>query len=769
MELTKNNFLEAKFNTRALKFLILTMLLVLLIGINNTHIYYASLNPFGVGIVFALMYIGFNGYILSSLFSISMLFNIGVHNCIHCVNVVLVLALMQLIIDKKKLKLKKLYLFFSSMVALVGFTITNVGGAKENLAVVVAIVLALLFLYSSLIFLDATIGKGMLGHINLDEKICGCVILILFCIGISDSYIHTINLGLVFSCIVIQSVCRLSSGGTTLIAGVLVGIGFSVHFLNPVYVSMFVVITLATIAFKCNCKYLSVIAYLMAYIIFCLLFNIGMSGGEIVSVVIGAIISCFIPSKLLTAFSEIFAKSRPVAMQNIFNSAKSELVRRVKDLSLVFAEMDKVYRGMVKGNMSDEHAKEILREETISGVCDSCQNKDNCFRNVNSFMDNCFDTFVSVGYDKGRLLLVDLPEYLTTNCIKTSYLVSYFNNLLSAYLDYEGAVTNIDTSRILIAEQLGGVSKLLESLSKEVDINVSIGNKFEGIIKERLGYSGIVCIECVVYEKDINNTIINIIVKDNHISVKKIEKIVSKVFNVRFGVVVDERSQLVGARSLVLKNSDNYDVAFGSSICTKTGKMVSGDSHSVISIGEGKYIMSICDGMGSGKKANKLSTLTLSLIENFYRAGFDNDIILSSVNKLLSLNEQENFSTIDLCVIDCKKNFYDFIKLGASDGYIKHSTGEIDVIHSNNLPIGVLEDIKPHITKLCVCPMDIVVLVSDGVSDVLGESLKDIIRFSDNINPQGLADEILTLALDRSGGVSNDDMTVVCVRVFEFV
>lgn len=769
VELAKNDFVETKFHTKALKFMVLILLTILLIGINNTYIYYTSLTPFGVGVVFALLYIGFNGYVLSGVFGISTLFNLSLDSGIHCINVVMILVVTQILIDKRIFSLRKLYLFGLSALSLVAFVIMNIGGSRENLALAVSIVLALLFLYSSLVFLDSTIGKGMLGHINLDEKICGCIILIIFCIGISGSNIYIINLGLVFACVIIQVVCRVSSIGATLIAGTLVGIGFAVHFLNPIYISMFVVVSLSTIAFKCNCKYLSIISYILSYILFCLLFGVGLAVSEITSVLIGGVISCFLPTKLLTALAEVFAKSKPIAVQNIFESAKSELVNRVKELSLVFSEMDKVYRGMVRGNLSDENAKVVLREEIIAGVCANCPNKDDCFRNSNSFMDNCFDTFVATGYDKGKLLLVDLPEYLTTNCIKTSVLVVYYNNLLSAYMDYKSAISNVDTSRILIAEQLSGVSRLLDSLSKEVDINVSIDNKYGRLIKESLGYAGIVCLECVVYEKDINNKSINVIVRNSNINVKKIEKIVSKILNVAFRVVSNDASQLVGARSLILKNAPNYDVAFGSAVSIKSGKILSGDSHSVIPIGDGQYIMSICDGMGSGRNANKLSTLTLSLIENFYKAGFDNDIILNSVNKLLSLNEQESFSTIDLCMIDCRKNIYDFVKLGASDGYIKRATGEVEVVVGSNLPVGVLEDIRPHIIKLCINPMDIVVLVSDGVSDALGDELKNIIRFSDNVNPQNLSNEILSLAMEKSGGVSNDDMTVVCVRVFEFV
>jgi stage II sporulation protein E len=120
-------------------------------------------------------------------------------------------------------------------------------------------------------------------------------------------------------------------------------------------------------------------------------------------------------------------------------------------------------------------------------------------------------------------------------------------------------------------------------------------------------------------------------------------------------------------------------------------------------------------------------------------------------------------------LIDTRKNIYDFIKLAACEGYIKRSTGEVEVVSGSGLPIGVLDNVSPHITKLYISNMDMIVLVSDGVSDVLGEGLKFLISTIDTINPQTMADEILQKAIDNGCGVSGDDMTVICVRVFESV
>ena len=112
---------------------------------------------------------------------------------------------------------------------------------------------------------------------------------------------------------------------------------------------------------------------------------------------------------------------------------------------------------------------------------------------------------------------------------------------------------------------------------------------------------------------------------------------------------------------------------------------------------------------------------------------------------------------------------YDFIKLGACKGYIKRASGDVEIIDSSGLPIGVLENIKPHITKQFISNMDMVLFVSDGVEDILGDELEKFIKINDTINPQQLSDEILNKALEKTGGVAQDDMTVLCIRLFEYV
>ncbi len=110
------------------------------------------------------------------------------------------------------------------------------------------------------------------------------------------------------------------------------------------------------------------------------------------------------------------------------------------------------------------------------------------------------------------------------------------------------------------------------------------------------------------------------------------------------------------------------------------------------------------------------------------------------------------------------------MKLGATTGYLKRENGECEKIESSGLPIGVLEEIRPHITKKLINPFDMLVFVSDGITDSFENKLDLCLYIShlDIINPMLLSQNILDKALSLNSGIAIDDMTVVCVRVFEY-
>ena len=759
---------DIKYQSKKVKILVSIFLCFALFGVSNTYVYNANLLPFGIGIIFSLLYLKFNGYYLSVIYAISyLLASFSINSIFITLNVVLVLSITQFMMDRKKFKLTIPKLFILSLVSQVLYIICNLSTVNNNLALLISVILGELFLYCALIFLKATFGRGMFLRLNLDEKVCGAGVLIVFMLGLAYVKIDIVNLGLVMSPIILLIFNTLLPNLVVTIS-VAVGISFSIYSGDVVYISMFVVMGLFALSFRCKFKILSVLGVVVGYIIFNLFFKIGLSTGELLSVLLGSLVFMFVPTKILYKLTEIFQKENDVLIKDFVERSGKMVVSRVKNLSTVFHDMEKVYLDMVKGSLPEDKAKIVIKEELVNLECRKCPNYNECFRSSGSFIDNSLDTIVDVAYEKGKIILVDLPAYLSSNCIRVNDVLTTLNNLINSYFDYSSSVSNLDTSRILIANQLSGVSSLLLTLSRELDVDVSVDKKLQEIIKEELCYRGVICFGCVVYNQDIQNKNISLIVKSDNIVDNIIESVVSKVLNHKVAIVDVSQSDMIGGSVVVLKSAPNYEIVFGVKTIKKTSSKVSGDSYSLLKITDDKYMVSICDGMGSGSSASEISKLTLKLIENFYKAGYDNDIILNSINKLLTLTERENYSTLDLCVLDVRQNVYDFVKLGACESIILRDNGEVEIIESSGLPLGVLENIKPHITRRMINPMDIIVSVSDGIVDSLkGIDLKTFIKNLNIVNPQTLADELVNFALSKNGGVAVDDMTVIVLRLIE--
>ena len=219
--------------------------------------------------------------------------------------------------------------------------------------------------------------------------------------------------------------------------------------------------------------------------------------------------------------------------------------------------------------------------------------------------------------------------------------------------------------------------------------------------------------------------------------------------------------------SIQLRKANRYDCVFGLASCNKSGNVESGDCHSILRLGKEKFLLALCDGMGAGKKAHQMSAMTLGLIENFYKAGFDNDIILESVNKLLAINNQENYSTLDVCLLDLDKEIADFIKVGAPFGLIKRDNN-IEVIEGGALPIGALDNITPAIYKTTISTKDIVILCTDGITDAFNseENMIEFVSKLASTNPQTIAETILQEALRLNQMSAKDDMTVLVARTY---
>jgi stage II sporulation protein E len=142
-------------------------------------------------------------------------------------------------------------------------------------------------------------------------------------------------------------------------------------------------------------------------------------------------------------------------------------------------------------------------------------------------------------------------------------------------------------------------------------------------------------------------------------------------------------------------------------------------------------------------------------------------VILSIVNKFLSLGNENVFSCLDMAIIDLKTGAVDFVKLGATNGYIKHKD-TISVIQCNALPLGIVTNIVPTIKSTIVEAGDMIIITTDGVTDSFSsdDEMTDFVNNISTYNPQEVADALMDKALENNHNIALDDMTILVAKLF---
>ena len=228
---------------------------------------------------------------------------------------------------------------------------------------------------------------------------------------------------------------------------------------------------------------------------------------------------------------------------------------------------------------------------------------------------------------------------------------------------------------------------------------------------------------------------------------------------------------VVTSEEKVKKNK--YKLNIGIAKCKKDSSLISVDSFINVKLSDGKYLLGISDGMGSGEKASKKSKKVINTLENLLNTGFEKKTAVDMINSVLIADkEEEVFATLDATIINLIDGSTEFIKVSSCPTYIKKGNN-VDMIQSIGLPVGVLEEMDIDLYGKNLSSGDMIVMVSDGIIDA-NESynpkeiwITELLRAVKTENPQRLADIILQEAIDSNMGVTKDDMTVLVAVVSE--
>lgn len=145
-----------------------------------------------------------------------------------------------------------------------------------------------------------------------------------------------------------------------------------------------------------------------------------------------------------------------------------------------------------------------------------------------------------------------------------------------------------------------------------------------------------------------------------------------------------------------------------------------GDSIRMFEDGHDRFYALISDGMGSGSEAAFCSGLVTVFLEKMLSAGNCVETSLRMLNGVLRSKggawESECSATVDLFTLDLLNGQASVIKSGAAPTYVRRG-GDVFRLRAETVPLGILNAIDARRTALELRAGDVVIMVSDGVTD----------------------------------------------------
>lgn len=632
--------------------------------------------------------------------------------------------------------------------------------------VLIEMFVGLALLYVFVMLFAGVVSKGLFCKYALDEKMGAFALVAGLALGLYSASVKGVNLLAVGGFFALGFMAVLGLGSKRYFVAVSMGVGAMLSNLSPVFLALFT-ITAVLVGTTSN-KLIVALCLILSSVLAgtCLKFYEPYSFAKLIEVGISAVLVLALPKKLVKKLIEKSNISKATfASSYLIDSDLKQVKRKLFSISEAFFKLDRIYKDMVIGELDQDEVAKLLAEDLSHKTCASCERCKNCYLKKPDAILSALNDFCKVSLQKGKANLVDVPACLAP-CAKLSSLLAEVNVGLVQYENYSRRIKKEDAQKTLIGNQLLGAGKLISSLGTNLKRLSRADEATEKALIDELLYNRVLARECIVYEDEVGFCSSIIVLNSGAVTAEALCYITSKFFGIKTKVEEFGLSRFEGYAVAKIVRAPKYEIAVG--VCTmgKNGAAVNGDSHTYVPLGDGKFLFALADGKGNGSTAQSTSEKVISLIESYYKSGVSVDIALSSIMSTLSYAFEENFSTLDVCVVDAKDGTADFIKFGSSPSIIK-SRKTASLLSAESLPIGTLEKTEATRFRQILSAGDIVVLASDGVADSFGDA-ENFLSYtaSERLNNMDmLANSLVEESIKNYGGEIKDDMTALCFRV----
>ena len=482
-------------------------------------------------------------------------------------------------------------------------------------------------------------------------------------------------------------------------------------------------------------------------------------------------------------------KLLPIVGNRRLNKSK-ETINKLNSVSETLKDMANTYKKAAATTINEEDIKEKNKQKFITEFLNNTDNmEDNILYDITQDVEGkIVDDIFSLLLEKQFIKEKDLINILAQN---NSYVLGFDENEKKKNYDIEKMVNAInsayriskmnfiwtmklDEEKKNFETQLNGVSKAISEIAENIDLenksdDLNVENKEQ--ILTLLKQKDIIVQDISIIKKENERYKITLYIenKNDEDIEKSIIKIINKVLDEK--IIIQEK-ELIENENLIkyeIISDDKYLMDIGIAQYTKDGMPVSGDSIIKMKLKDGKYLLAISDGMGSGPEAKKSSQIVTQMLKRLLNSGFERDTSIELINSNLLNISDDVFATLDIAIIDLYKGNIEFIKNGACPTYIKNRK-KVQIIKSLTLPTGVVNHINTDVFDKDIDSDDIIVMISDGIMDSNIEYknkelwLKYLLEDMETTNAQKIADIILKESIDNNFGKVKDDMSIIVCK-----
>lgn len=713
-----------------------------------------------VGFFFALVYCREKIYIAAPVFAGSSLaVSFSLITAINAAAGVVIAVVAAFIHYKKQLRYTILETSVLTLAAMVPTMVFSHSDPFSIAITALGVCLAEIFHYLGIIGMYPVLVRGLRYRLNPNEKFALGALVCALSVGLSLFRPFNISLFCLTAALSLSLLSGLERNSLPFF-GVCAGLGAAVGEGDPAILAYLAVVSLICYGVSRLKSPVCAAAMSLGFAAITCFFNGKLDLWAVVPFAVGCFIGMLFPEKF---YKKILSSRQGYrerfALRTVVNRDREDLSARLKNVAAAFYEMQSV---LISEQPSDDSPDSVVRAVCDNG-CFVCPRYHRCTAALGD-VTPAVRKLVAVALDNGKATLLDAGVGLGENCVKLGFLLNLVNDSVKEYRRMQERKSGLEQGREMVVAQMGGVAELLTLLARSVNVNLTFDPEPELRLIERLGQANVVATDVCLYT-DGEDAEITAVVRESDADKSCIGEIIGEIAG--YPMTEYARAKDVkGMACLHYCRAPSYKVLYGETVSSKEARC--GDTRQAVKLGRRKLMFVLSDGMGTGRDAFFTASHVIRLIETFYRAGFDHKTVFTNVARLLSLRNKEDFSALDVAIIDTQTGDIDFIKQGGRESYV-FSGGEYEIIDGGALPMGIIADSRPVVERRRLKSDDLVILMSDGVADAFSSGeITQIIRKTSVNNPQNASDALVKDALRLSGG-KKDDMTVIALRLVRAV